>query len=922
MNKNTFLPFILLFLGGILLISVAFPLSSKINKLLTASLQFTPPQCPFHVGLTPNQIKTDSEVSLKQEAILLKLFFTQAVLDKRGVAICKESESLNTCLARFQDLCYQQGKCQEQYDGSNDATLTSEIQSYLCTIWSQRYSKLFTTTNWPKVNSLFTKLNTPIPSWLSTSYTNYLAFKINTPIPSWLSTYYRLSTYYTDYLSFKNRTTTTTLTSSTTTLTSSTTTTTLTSSSTLYAVNIDEFRPKAKDTPVLSVSPDIDISQIVPAGYSYAPRIESWLYYLDGGIHGLTGTISESAPPQSSYLVLATNSSRKYKVERIDTDGTFTDITNDPDTKWEVSMPISVPTDQSCFHFTLKDLSPEEMEQLENYKLKPRKFKDAINALKAKMLSPELQSFLNQDNNKLQEYISQTYNIPLSSYLVPIVLPLWNDHTAEFIDGHYVGLCKQLNRNTNQFTGVGWNNCIFSYYKNNNGIWSIDSTLVQKYKQDQIDHLNSVDPKGEYISSVQKQIFDSTGIQEGFCMENLTQEQKDLLNSLQSKYQGLVRVSDNLIIPLEFNINDYLTFTNDGKIQAKDKEGAFYVTVTDTSSTVLEKIKKFFHIATYNSANVTFPIIIIDFNKYNNIINETLNDLITYRPGASKYIKTYYKNIPGLYGIDYTCNSISGNVSQLMVKGVFLNEVSDNCPYGVYQEGADIYSLFPDTIFISKDPQLKFDLLDKGFDWFAKRSMFYPIPSIFNSVTNLAEVGNSFPFSESAIYSKITTAVSSLQNVLYDADTNLLGRGIFLHDMAQSKLNSVKALIPCQNLTNARNPHVFSVEGVSLNNPNWHDEISFSVFNCTPNPAMRKVCANNANLIYCKNYSVCLPIPDCSRKDPVFQKNHNCTYDTCPKYTCNEGGGVDHGQMVCPEECAHHCDVGLYMDANCTQPFK
>jgi hypothetical protein len=175
MNKNTFLSFLLLFLGGILLISVAFSLPSNINKLLTASLQFISPQCPFHVGLIPNQVKTNAELSLRQEAILLKLFFTQAVLDSRGVAICKEADSLNTCLARFQNLCYQQGKCQEQYDGSNDAVLTSEIQSYLCIIWNQRYAKIFD--SWTKVTSLFAQKNTSVPSWLNSSRQSFITYQ-------------------------------------------------------------------------------------------------------------------------------------------------------------------------------------------------------------------------------------------------------------------------------------------------------------------------------------------------------------------------------------------------------------------------------------------------------------------------------------------------------------------------------------------------------------------------------------------------------------------------------------------------------------------------------------------------------------------------------------------------------------------------
>jgi len=175
MNKNTFFLFIFLFLGGILLISTAFFLPFQTNRLLTASLQFTPPQCPFHLGLTPNQVKTNSELSLRQEVILLKLFFTQAVIDKNSVAICKDTDSLNTCLARFQNLCYQQGKCEEQYDGSKDAIITPEIQAYLCTIWTQRYTKIFD--SWPEVISLFAKLNTSIPNWLHESFITYQTYQ-------------------------------------------------------------------------------------------------------------------------------------------------------------------------------------------------------------------------------------------------------------------------------------------------------------------------------------------------------------------------------------------------------------------------------------------------------------------------------------------------------------------------------------------------------------------------------------------------------------------------------------------------------------------------------------------------------------------------------------------------------------------------
>jgi len=210
---------------------------------------------------------------------------------------------------------------------------------------NKRYLLLYEASNWQYLTNLFNTKQVAIPSYLANNYNNYLSWK-------------------------KSLNTTTTTTKITTTTLLRGTTTTTTASSTL-TIDIESFKPKAKSYPVLSVSPDIDISQIVPAGYNYAPRIESWLYYLDSGMYGLTGTISYSAPPASSYLVLDTNSSRRYKVERIDTDGNFVNITNSPDTKWEVTMPVSLLTDQSCFHFILKDLSPEEMQQLENYELKP-----------------------------------------------------------------------------------------------------------------------------------------------------------------------------------------------------------------------------------------------------------------------------------------------------------------------------------------------------------------------------------------------------------------------------------------------------------------------------------------------------------------------------------------------------------------------
>ena len=237
MNKNTSFSFIFLFLGGILLISTAFSLSSQNKRLLTASL-YTPPQCPFHLGLTPNQVKTNSELSLKQEAILLKLFFTHAVLDSRGVAICKETDTLNTCLARFQNFCYQQGKCEEQYDGSKDAIITSDMQISLCLIWNQRYIKLFD--SWTKVTSLFTQKNTSVPSWLTSARNSYLIFK--------------------------NQQTTTT----TTTTTISTTTITTSSGNS----NLNITFPKVLQ-PTIFVYPDPDIiKKVVPPGYEYYPTIE------------------------------------------------------------------------------------------------------------------------------------------------------------------------------------------------------------------------------------------------------------------------------------------------------------------------------------------------------------------------------------------------------------------------------------------------------------------------------------------------------------------------------------------------------------------------------------------------------------------------------------------------------------------------
>jgi hypothetical protein len=199
--------------------------------------------------------------------------------------------------------------------------------------------------------------------------------------------------------------------------------------------------------------------------------------------------------------------------------------------------------------------------------------------------------------------------------------------------------------------------------------------------------------------------------------------------------------------------------------------------------------------------------------------------------------------------------------------------------------------------------------------------MFYPVPSIPNYIYTLSKT---FPIDSSIIYSKLENAIPSLQAVLYDAATNLLGKGNFLYQMNASSLNSVTPIIPCQNLNpNTISPNIFHVEGKSLNNSTWRDTISFKVFNCT-NTLPKKVCKDNTNLIYCKNYSICVPIPGCDLKDPIWQQSHGCKDDPskCPQYSCREGGGVEHGEMVCPEECAHNCDAGLYMDANCKQPYS
>ena len=295
MNNRFFLSFVFLFLGGILLISTAFFLPSQNKRLLTASL-YTPPQCPFHVGLTPNQVKTNSELSLKQEAILLKLFFTQAVLDSRGVAICKETDSLNTCLARFQNLCYQQGKCEEQYDGSKDATLTLELQAYLCTIWSQRYTKIFD--SWTKVTSLFAQKNTSVPSWLSSSRSSYLSFR-------------------------SQQTTTTT-------------TTTLPTSS--FAVIT--FPKVSQRTIFVYPDPDI-IKSIIPADYDYFPRIDLW-----------NSPGANSYPPYSNkpvwevyqlnmpaqiYTLISSGTSRQFRAVVVYPDGTHTDPLDTSRIQWSIS---------------------------------------------------------------------------------------------------------------------------------------------------------------------------------------------------------------------------------------------------------------------------------------------------------------------------------------------------------------------------------------------------------------------------------------------------------------------------------------------------------------------------------------------------------------------------------------------------------
>ena len=289
MNKNLLLVFVFLFLGGLTLITTAFFLPSQTKRLLTATV-FSPPSCPFTVGLTPNQIKSDSELSLKQQDILLKLFLNNAVIDSRGVAICREADSLNTCLARFQNLCYQKGQCQEQYDGTRDAIIDSEIQSYLCTLWSQTSSKLFTTTNWPKVTSLFSQLNIPIPDWLTTSHTSYLAWKNQQD----------------------NRTTTTIKSSN------QTTTTTILPSNSILNITF----PKVSQ-PTLFVYPDpAIIKSIVPKDYDYSPSIER-LFKMqpDDSYFNTLGPYGEIAYGQS----------RQFQAAIVYSDGKYITSLDDPE---------------------------------------------------------------------------------------------------------------------------------------------------------------------------------------------------------------------------------------------------------------------------------------------------------------------------------------------------------------------------------------------------------------------------------------------------------------------------------------------------------------------------------------------------------------------------------------------------------------
>jgi len=292
MNK-TLLYLLSLLLGGMVLgSSLAFLTSINNQKLLTAAL-YNPPSCPFHIGLTPYSINNDKDF---EEAVLLKAFFNYAVIDKNNTPICSESDNLNTCLGRFQNFCYSQGKCDEKYDPSKGAaTITPQIQSYLCTLWTQRHTKLFD--SWTKVTSLFKSKNIPVPIWLTTSRTNYLTWKNQ-----------------------QDNTTTTTI---------------LSSNS-----NLNITFPKVSQ-PTLFVYPDPSIiKSIVPEGYDYFPRVDWW-----------NGPGANDYPPQSNkpvwqsyhlnipaqvYTLIPSGTSRQFRAVIVYPDGTHTDPLDNSKIKWTI----------------------------------------------------------------------------------------------------------------------------------------------------------------------------------------------------------------------------------------------------------------------------------------------------------------------------------------------------------------------------------------------------------------------------------------------------------------------------------------------------------------------------------------------------------------------------------------------------------
>ena len=282
MNK-TLLYLLFLLLGGIVLgSSLAFLTSINNQKLLTAAL-YNPPSCPFHIGLTPYSINNDKDF---EEAVLLKAFFNYAVIDKNNTPICNESDNLNTCLARFQNFCYSQGKCDEKYDPSKGAaTITPQIQSYLCTLWTQRHTKLFD--SWAKVTSLFKLKNIPLPNWLTTSCTNYLTWENQQNTTTTKS---------------NNQTTTTTI---------------LLSSS-----NLNITFPKVSQ-PTLFVYPDPNIiKSIVSEGYDYSPRIETLL--KQQGENAYFNTIGP-------YGEIVFGQSRQFQAAIVYPDGKYITSLDDPE---------------------------------------------------------------------------------------------------------------------------------------------------------------------------------------------------------------------------------------------------------------------------------------------------------------------------------------------------------------------------------------------------------------------------------------------------------------------------------------------------------------------------------------------------------------------------------------------------------------